>query len=208
MDAGLSTPHLLSQLKLHEQIRLEHHVAAIPGNWPLLGCARNIAGGKPTVQIFSQRFRVVEREHTGQEIGEVVGRVKLPTLRIQVAQSEVRAVDVWIDRTNSHLSIIYGDGKVARFLILSVSQTDQPSQIIRETWTPTIAETWGRRIAHVEVVRKQGTIVLIEPVIAQGVVSDIPVQGERFFEQFVRDVARGQQDEEITLANRERLGVI
>jgi hypothetical protein len=47
--------------------------------------ARDIPGRIPAIEILGQRIGVVERQYTGQKVGEIVGSVKLPTRDVQVA---------------------------------------------------------------------------------------------------------------------------
>src|SRR6202040_869800 len=61
---------------------------------------------------------------------------------------------------------------------------------------------------HEEIVREQRSVVFVEPINAQGVVSKVPIKGEWLLEDFVRDVARRQNNEKVSLRNRERRRII
>ena len=56
--------------------------------------------------------------------------------------------------------------------------------------------------------RKQGAVIPIETIIAQGVVSKIPVKGQRLAVNLVRDIAWRKNDEEVALCDWERLSVV
>src|SRR5260370_17899845 len=56
--------------------------------------------------------------------------------------------------------------------------------------------------------REQWTIILVESIVAFQVVGKIPVEGQRVAEDVISDIPWGQEDKQITLGDRERLGIV
>ena len=94
-DENVST----RRLEFHQQVELKDLVVAIPRDRPLLSRtdAGYIAGRKAPVEILGQRVRIIESQTGRQKVGQVVRNVELPTLSVQIAKGEVRAVDVRIN---------------------------------------------------------------------------------------------------------------
>jgi hypothetical protein len=74
-----------------------------------------------TIKILRQRIRDVSGQRERKEIGKVIRTIKFEAFRVQVAEMEVRIVNIRIDRTDTLLSVIKRKREIAGLLVFAVS---------------------------------------------------------------------------------------
>src|ERR1700736_6005731 len=152
--------------------------------------SRDVPCGVAAVEVFRESVGNITGHTDCKEVGKTIGELELEALTVHVAEREIIGVEVRVRRGDANLGIVDRGQKIAGFFVLAISQTDQPSQAIRDTWLPAVKESRGCRRRGQKAKRtEKRPVILVEAIVPESVIGKIPVQAECFAEQIIGDVA-------------------
>ena len=160
----------------------------------VLGDGRGIgrpSAGQVLVEVPSHHARQLQDDG----IRELVGEAELEAAGVQLAQREVRIVEVRIDRGDAGLAVVEVGRPVPRLLRLAELDAGQPGDAVAAFIT---AMRVGRGVAGAQLVD------VVEAALAVDVVGEVPIDLGLQAADFERDVARRGEDAELSRFTRDR----